>query len=141
MDDDKIDFSNVRFRDEEVRHFSRREEAGTPFWRIVGAVLTALVLYGVLQSLVTVMLVRHAVGELEQKIVSLMAIPSIQANEPRPQQPRAGLPAPVRPHPAYLGPVEARKAGQGQACIGGYVSHRVEGGWSQSRQRCRPVSE
>ena len=57
-----------------------------------------------------------------------------------PARPTAARPAAAR-LPVHPGPVEARKAGFPQACIGGFVSNRVEGGWSQTRQRCTAASE
>ena len=142
MHDDPVDFSQVRFRDTDIRHIPRRaEEAGTPFWRMVGAVFVALCLYGILQTLVTIAVVRHAVKDFERQLQALLS-------EPAPSAPATATQAyaPARrpvapPLPAYPGPVRARRAGHAQACIGGFVSNRIEGGWSQTRQRCRAISE
>ncbi|NLG59380.1 MAG: hypothetical protein GX538_04355 [Gammaproteobacteria bacterium] len=143
MHDHPVDLSEVRFRNPEVRHIPRREdEAGTPFWRIVGAVFVALCLYGLLQTVVTVALVRHAVKDLERQFHALLSSPDAAAAAPAPvpARPTAARPAAAR-LPVHPGPVEARKAGFPQACIGGFVSNRVEGGWSQTRQRCTAASE
>ncbi|MDH5829563.1 hypothetical protein QFW80_03390 [Luteimonas sp. M1R5S18] len=143
MHDDPVDFSQVRFRDTDVRHLPRREEAqGTPFWRIVGAVFVALCLYGLLQTLVTVAVVRHAVKDLERQLHALLSEPAPSAPAAPPAYHHAPAPRPATPPlPAYAGPVEARRAGHARACIGGFVSNRVEGGWSQTRRRCTATSE
>lgn len=143
MHDEPVDFSQVRFRDTDIRHIPRHEEPGTPFWRIVGAVFVALCLYGILQTLVTMAVVRHAVKDLERQMQSLFSepaspgAPAAAATHPYTPAPRPATPA----LPGYAGPVDARRAGQSQACIGGFVSNRVEGGWSQTRRRCRALSE
>ena len=142
MQDDSVDLSEIRFRSPGIRHVPRREEeGGTPFWRIVGAVFVALCLYGLLQTLVTVALVRHAVKDLERQFHALLSSPEAPP-APAPTPTRTTTQRPIAPRlPVYLGPVEARRAGFAQACIGGFVSYRVEGGWSQTRQRCTPASE
>ncbi len=143
MHDDPVDLSEVRFRNPDVRHIPRREEeAGTPFWRMVAAVFVALCLYGLLQTLVTVALVRHAVKDLERQFHTLLASPDAAVPAPAPVPARTTTPRPTAPRlPAHPGPVAARRAGLAQACIGGFVSNRVEGGWSQTRQRCTAASE
>lgn len=122
----------------------REEEVGTPFWRIVGAVFAALCLYGLLQTVVTVALVRHAVKDLERQFQAVLSSPNaaIPAPASAPVTTRTTTPRPAAPRlPVHLGPVEARRAGFSQACIGSYVANRVEGGWSQTRQRCTAASE
>lgn|GEM_PF-2304573 len=143
MQDDPVDLSEIRFQSPGIRHFPRREEeTGTPLWRIVGAVFVALCLYGLLQTLVTVALVRHAVKDLDRQLHALLSNPGSASAAPAPIPTRTTTPRPSAPRlPAYLGPVEARRAGFTQACIGGFVSNRVEGGWSQTRQRCTAASE
>lgn len=143
MQNEPVDLSEIRFGSPGVRHIPRREEeAGTPFWRIVGAVFVALCLYGLLQTLVTVVLVHHAVKDLEQQFHALLSSLDAASPAPAPIAARTTTPRPSAPRlPAYLGPVEARRAGFTQACIGGFVSNRVEGGWSQTRQRCTAASE
>jgi len=113
----------------------REEEFGTPFWRIVGAVFVALWLFGVLQTLIDVVVFRHAIEDLDRRIEALMPKPEESVFAPPPAHVTAPRP------PAYPGPVAARKGGFPQACIGGFISNRVEGGWNQTRQRCRPASE
>ncbi len=145
MDDGRIDFSQVRFRNPDVREPARREqETGTPFWRIVGAVFVALCLYGLLQTVVTVLVVRHAVEELERQFQVLLPDARTQGGGAG-ATPAAARSAARRPGahalPAFPGPVAARRDGRAQACIGGYVSQRVDGGWSQTRQRCSAASE
>lgn len=141
MDDERSDFSHVEFRNPVTRHFPRREEdTGTPFWRIVGAVFTALCLFGLLQTLIAVVLYRHAVEDLDRRIEALMLKPgeSVFASPPV----AASAHRPAAPHlPVHPGPIEARRSGFPQACIGGFTSNRVEGGWSQTRQRCAARSE
>lgn len=148
MHDDPVDLSEVRFRNPDVRHFPRREEeAGTPFWRIVGAVFVALCLYGLLQTLVTVALVHHAMKDLERQFQALLTSQPASWPTPAPSPThspthRPPVSRPSAPRlPAYPGPVEARKTGFPQACIGGYISNRIEGGWSQTRQRCVAAGE
>lgn len=143
MHDDPIDLSEVRFRNPDIRHVRRREEeSGTPFWRIVGAVFLALCLYGLLQTLVTVAVVRHAMKDLERQFHALMSSANAAVHLPASTSTRTTTPRPSAPRlPAHMGPVAARRAGSTQACIGGYISKRVEGGWSQTRQRCRAASE
>lgn len=142
MHDDPVDFSQVRFRDTDIRQLPRREEAGTPFWRIVGAVFVALCLYGILQTLVTMAVVRHAVKDLERQMQTLFAEPASPGVPAAAAPTYTPAPRPAAPAlPGYAGPVDARRAGQAQACIGGFVSNRVEGGWSQTRRRCRALSE
>lgn len=142
MHDDPVDFSQVRFRDTDIRHIPRREEVGTPFWRIVGAVFVALCLYGILQTLVTMAVVRHAVKDLERQMHALLSEPAPAPPAAAPTYRHRPAPRPAAPPlPGYAGPVEARRVGYTQACIGGFVSNRIEGGWSQTRQRCRATSE
>ena len=143
MHDDPVDLSEVRFRNPDIRHVPRREEeVGTPFWRMVGAVFVALCLYGLLQTLVTVALVRHAVKDLERQVHVLLSSPDAAVSASAPIPARTTTPRPIASRlPVHLGPVEARKAGFAQACIGGFVSNRVEGGWNQTRQRCTAASE
>ena len=141
MHDEPVDFSEVRFRNTDVRHIPRREEeSGTPFWRIVGAVFTALCLFGLLQTVVAVVVIRQAVEDFNRSIEALVQDAPVFA--PAPQSMQAPAPRPTAaPLPAYPGPVYARKAGLQQACIGAFVANRVEGGWSHTRQRCRRSSE
>src|SRR5690606_41403668 len=112
-----------------------------PFSRGARAVFTPLALDGLLQPLATVAVVRHAVKDLERQLHALLSEP---ASTSMPATAPAYTPAPrpaVPRLPAHVGPVEARKAGHSQACIGGFVSNRVEGGWSQTRPRCTRSSE
>lgn len=143
MHHDHIDLSEVRFRNPDVRHVSRREkEVGTPFWRMVGAVFVALCLYGLLQTLVTVALVRHAVKDLERQFHTLLSSPNASVVAPAPIPTRTTTSRRTAPHlPVHPGPIEARRAGLAQACVGGFVTSRVEGGWSQTRQRCTATSD
>ncbi|MGY1409830.1 hypothetical protein ACW5EG_09670 [Luteimonas sp. A611] len=141
MHDERSDFSQVEFRNPVVRHFPRREEdSGTPFWRIVGAVFTALCLFGLLQTLIAVVLYRHAVEDLDRRIEALMPKQGESVFAPPPAPTPAHRPAAPR-LPVHPGPIEARRAGFPQACIGGFTSNRVEGGWSQTRQRCTAAGE
>lgn len=141
--EERIDFSDVTFRNPDARHVPQREqEPGTPFWRIVGAVFTALCLFGLLHTVVTVIVVRHALDDLNRQIEALMPKQGESVFAPAPPQTQARAPRPAAaPLPAYPGPVYARRAGLQQACIGAFVANRVEGGWSHTRQRCQRSSE
>ena len=68
MHDHPVDLSEVRFRNPEVRHIPRREdEAGTPFWRIVGAVYVSCAGRGGPHfggPSAELQIVRHALGDV-----------------------------------------------------------------------------
>jgi hypothetical protein len=140
--EDRSDVSRVEFRNPDVRYRPRRErESGTPFWRIVGAVLTALCLFGLLQTLIAIAVIRQTMEEFNRSIEALVPRGApVATPAPPPAQPPARRQASPS-LPAYSGPVEARRSGMPRACIGGFIAERVEGGWSQARQRCTAVSE
>jgi hypothetical protein len=142
VNEDRSDVSRIEFRNPDVRYRPRRErESGTPFWRIVGAVFTALCLFGLLQTVVAIAVIRQAMDDFNRSVEAL--VPRVSpatapASPPTQTVPRRRA---VPSLPAYPGPIEARRAGLPQACIGGFVSDRIEGGWSQTRQRCMRSSE
>lgn len=118
------------------------DEGGTPFWRIVGAVFLALVLYGLLEAVVTSIVVRRATSEMEGELQRMEAqfqrsiLSSVDTSMPQRRQSSQELAL-----PGYFGPIEARRSGMTQACINGRVSDRLPSGWSQTSVRCRAVSE
>ena len=107
----------------------RDGEGGTPFHRIFFAVLFALIVYGLLQAAVVALYARAAAKEFTRQ-VEAMATPQRQPDDAQPH--RA-----VRPHlPSLPGPVQAKRDGKPQACIGGFIAHRLESGWDQGNDRC-----
>jgi len=68
-----VDLDRVNFR--QRRHLPPSvTEQGTPFWRIVGAVLTALLLFGVIQAVIAYAMYRHALSEAERILSTLKGV-------------------------------------------------------------------
>ena len=140
-----VDLDRVNFR--QRRHLPPSvTEQGTPFWRIVGAVLTALLLFGVIQAVIAYAMYRHALSEAE-RILSTLKPPQVVLSQPGLAQTQpSAIANPTKrtsPHqwPGISGPVEARRRGEARACINGRVSIRLSSGWDQTSARCRAVSE
>ncbi|TDK23380.1 hypothetical protein E2F46_10690 [Luteimonas aestuarii] len=140
MQVDELD--SLRFRNR--RGQLKAHDAGTPFWRIVWAVFTALCLFGLLQIAIGIVAYRAVMAGIERSTAEwrreLAALiephPVRLATSPDPTSaPRAAY------LPAIPGPIEARRRGDDTACIGGRISQRLPDGWTQSSTRCRASTQ
>lgn len=120
------------------RNFGHDYEDGTPFWRIFGAVLLALVVYGLLQLLVASMMAKSAARELQRQIDTMPAPSSaVPASSSAHVVDRSGgLPLPSLP-----GPIRANAQGLSQACVNGRVTRRLPAGWEQGSALCVAYSD
>ena len=120
------------------RNFGHDYEDGTPFWRIFGAVLLALVVYGLLQLLVASMMAKSTARELQRQIDTMPAPSSIVPSSPSVRAVDRSNNVPLLSLP---GPIRANAQGLSQACVNGRVTRRLPAGWEQGSALCVAYSD
>lgn len=121
------------------RNFGRNSsEDGTPFGRIFGAVLLAMIVYGLLKLAVVSLMAKAAVDQFQQSVSEVER----QAPHVVDRSPSSGNYAPESSQlPSYPGPIQAKRQGEWKACVNRRVTLRVEGGWEQTNAPCNAYSE
>lgn len=124
--------------------FTKDYEEGTPFLRIFGAVLSALIVYGLLQAAVTALIAKSAIDSFNEsmKDVTTQFEQTTPIAQPvtLPQPPFRSSQQPNR-YQSLMGPVQAMQKKAVFACVNGKVT-RIEGGtFDQSNVRCIAYSD
>ncbi|MBV2210290.1 MAG: hypothetical protein KUL77_12100 [Thermomonas sp.] len=123
--------------------FTRDDEGGTPFWRIFGAVLAALIVHSLLQAAVVALAARSAADSFNESLKEVTS----QLEQAAPVQPASLPTSPYRSdqqpnrYPSMMGPVQAMQKKAAFACVNGKVTRIGGGTFDQSNERCSAYSE